>query len=424
VKSAAAFACIALAAYLPAQTPAVDTSADASRSAEFRAYLARIAPGYEQTYISQHTRLKTLRQRVSERESKGQDTACSHQILEELDWLADDTMDFPRIAARMDDLESSLAHPELESLARQQDPADGGWGRCHTEWFFKVNATYDHITNPANHGEVPRYKLRLLDRINSPEKLRQYFASIAVSDIARTGHDNLRELNESLENLGRMVLRRVPPYYSFDPHLQSVMTDIIFNQLRNPVTGWWGPRYIRNGNTEFVDTLSMTFHMVSSNDGKVPNLGPVMEHLLAVKDIDYPVGWLKNGAYSNHHEMDVIDLFRYGWPYMTDAQHDAAALEIRKIVRWCLDQSLQADGSFKKEGEGDSLEEDTSFGADLLIEAGVFDRANRFWTTEDFPEAAEVRQRIVRFMQSHIASGGAGGTYYAHTLSDLGAAIP
>lgn len=348
-----------------------------------------------------------------------QDTSCSHQILEELDWLVDSTVDFPRIAVRMDDLESSLAHPELESLARRQDPLDGSWGRCHTEWFFKVNATYDHISNPANRDEIPGYKLHLLDRINSPEKLKQYFALIAVSDIAHTGRDNLRELNESLENLSRMVLRSIPRYYHFDPHLRAVMTDIIFNQLRNPVTGWWGPRYIRNAKTEFVDTLSMTFHMVSSNYGKVPNLGPVMEHLLAVKDLEYPVGWLRGGNYSNHHEMDVIDLFRYGWPYMTNTQHKAATTEIRKIVRWCLDRSLQADGSFKKEGAGDSLEEDTSFGADLLIDAGVFDKTKRFWTTEDFPEAEEVRQRIIGFIQAHIANGGAGGTYYANTLKGL-----
>jgi len=104
---------------------------------------------------------------------------------------------------------------------------------------------------------------------------------------------------------------------------------------------------------------------------------------------------------------------------MTAEQHRLAAVEIRKIVRWCLDESLQPDGSFKLTG-GDSIEEEVSFGASLLDQAGVFDRAKRFWTTDDFPEAPEARARIIAFINKHVESGGAGGTYYRYILEDLG----
>ena len=99
---------------------------------------------------------------------------------------------------------------------------------------FKVNSTFEHITSPPNRTEKPRYELHLFDRENAPEKLTQYFDSVSVSDIARTGRDNARELNESLENLGRLTLRGRPAYYHWDPRLKDTMMDIIMQRLRNP----------------------------------------------------------------------------------------------------------------------------------------------------------------------------------------------
>jgi len=403
-----------------AQPPSTDVEAESIKHAEYIAYLTRTTPAYREIIARQHSRFVGLRHRVRQRELAGQSTSCSKQILEEIDWLTGDTVDFARSTRRMDDLEYVLAHPAEEGKAGQQDPDDGGWGQCHSEWFFKVNATIDHITSPPNRTEKPRYELHLLDRVNAPEKLTRYFDSVSVSDIARTGRDNARELNESLENLGRMILGGRPAYYHWDSGLKETMIDIIMRRLRNPQTGWWGPRYVRDGKVQFVDGLSMTYHMVSTLNGKVPDLDKAMAHLLAVKGLDYPIGWLRDGRYSNHHEMDVVGLFRYGWPSMTDEQRRVAATEIRKMVRWCLDESLQPDGSFKLTG-GDSVEEEISFGASLLDQAGVFDRAKRFWTSDDFPEAPEVRTRIIGFINKHIESGGAGGTYYRHLLEDLGA---
>ena len=403
-----------------AQPPFADADAESKKHAEYIAYLSRTTPGYRGILARQRSRLAGLRRRVRQRERDGQNTSCSKQILEELEWITGDTMDFARGTRRMDDLEYVLGHPAEEPKAGQQDPGDGSWGQCHSEWFFKVNATFDHITNPPNRREEPRFELHLLDRVNGPEKLTQYFDSVSVSDIARTGHDHARELNESLENLGRLILWGRPAYYHWDPRLKETMMEIIMRRLRNPQTGWWGPRYVRDGKVQFVDGLSMTYHMVTTLEGKVPDLDQAMEHLLAVKGLDYPIGWLRDGKYSNHHLMDVVGLFRYGWPFMTGEQRRLAAVEIRKAVRWCLDQSLQPDGSFQLTG-GDSLEEETSFGASLLDQAGVFDGAKRFWTGEEFPEGPAVRSRIIGFIGKHLESGGAGGTYYRHILEDLGA---
>jgi hypothetical protein len=343
------------AAARPGQAPANDRDAEAKRRTEFFVYFSRTTPGYREIGTRLRARMQTLREQVRRRESDGKETACSQQILDDADWVLGDTADLARAARRLDDLEAVMAHPEEEAKARQQDPEDGGWGHCHSEWFFKVNATIDHITNPQYRDEQPRHPLHLLDRVNSPEKLTAYFDSLRVSDIAPTGRDNARELNESMENLGRLIVRGRPAYYHWDPRLKDTMMDVLLKRLRNPQTGWWGPRYVRDGGVQFVDGLSMTYHVVTMLNGTVPDLDKVGEHLLAVKDLDYPVGWLRGGKYSNHHEMDAIGLFRYAWPFMRDGLRKQAAAEIRKVVRWGLDESLKKDGSFQITG-GDPIE--------------------------------------------------------------------
>jgi hypothetical protein len=366
-----------------------------------------------------------LNKQVDAHEASGRNTTCSHQMLAEISWLSSSVMDFSRIEKRLDELEALQAHPEDESRAEQQDPIDGSWGKCHEEWFFKVNATYDHLTQPSRKGETPKYPLRLFDRVNSPGKLEEYFAAIATSDVQRTGLDHRKELNESLSNLTRLILRDQPATYHWDPKLKSTITALILGSLRNPQTGWWGERYVRNGGTEFVDDLSVTFHVVSYLGGKVPDLSRAMEHLLAVKGLDYPFGWLDEGRAANHHNMDVVTLFRYGWPEMSGPQRTAAAAEIAKMLDWCLRRSLQADGSFKPDvNSTDSSEESTAWGVAFLSRIGYFDPSLRFWTSASYPEAEQVRLRLLDYIQKHKDSGGAGGGYYESALQELRKAAP
>jgi hypothetical protein len=255
--------------------------------------------------------------------------------------------------------------------------------------------------------------------VNSPAKLQEYFLNLAVSDIPSTGLSNRRELNESLANLIRLIVNGRPAYYHWHPDLKKSLTELVLHRLRNSRTGWWGETYIRDGREDFVDDLSMTFHVISYLPGQVQDLSRVIDHLLAVKDLDYPVGWLEDGSYSNHNNMDVVTLFRAAWPSMSGPQKLAAVAEIRKMLDWCLGQSLQPDGSFKEPESGDSIEEDTSWGIRFLARLGFFDSTQRFWTDQKFPQSEEVRQRLIGFIEKHLATGGAGGTYYENDLREL-----
>ncbi len=250
--------------------------------------------------------------------------------------------------------------------------------------------------------------------------MRDYFDALWVSDIAHTGINNRRAFNESMSDLMRLILHDKPSTYRWHPRLKEGLMDLILHRYRSNETGFWGTRFVRSGGVEFVDDLSVTFHVVSYLKGDVPDLSRMVNTLLALKDLPYPVGWLRGGLrYSNHHNMDVVVLLRYGWPYLSDSQKQAVSVEIRKMVRWCLAQSLQPDGGFRTEPGEDSIEEQTYFGVAFLARAGYFDPSRRFWTTEDFPEAETHRQAILTFIGKHRASGGADGGYYQHALDEL-----
>jgi hypothetical protein len=398
-----------------AQTvPAADRNVDRLREQAFISY----NPRYPELRAERIRRAVSLGKRVIQMEAHEQNTTCAHQILTETKWLLGDSADFRRVDQRLDALENVLDHPDLEDTAARQDPSDGSWGRCYTEWFFKLDASSEHLNQSATRDLEPDLPLRLLDRINSPAKLRNYFARVSVSDIAREGVDNSRELNESMADLMRLILWDRPKGYRWDPRLKDVLMDIILHRLRNPETGWWGERYVVNGHTEFVDYLSLTFHIVRYLDGKVPELQRVVETTLALKDLNEPSGWLSDGHFTDHNNMDVAVLFRFGWITASDRQRHAMAVQIQKMLDWCLTQSLQADGTFAQGGDN-SIEENLYFGVAFLSRVGFFDRQRRFWTNRDFPEAPEIRRRITRFILRHRDSGAVGGTYYEHALQEL-----
>ncbi len=164
----------------------------------------------------------------------------------------------------------------------------------------------------------------------------------------------------------------------------------------------------------------MTFHIVYALGGNVPHLDRLATTLFAVKELDYPVGWWDHGVQSNHNNMDVIVLMHASWKAMTDAQRRRGTEETRRMLHWCLTESLQSDGSFRfTPGSDDSIEESEHFGVAFLSRIGYFDKTNRFWTSKEFPEAEANRQRIIAFIKAHQSSGATGGAYYSSALQEL-----
>jgi hypothetical protein len=342
--------------------------------------------------------------RVFAEEFAGKDVRCANQIYVELLWLISSTADFKRMNERLDDMEPMLASATNAVSNSESAP------ECVSEWWERLEWAYDNVKKDQ---PIPP---DILDRINSPEKLTAYLTPLSVSDISRTGRDNWWQFNMSMADLIRWVIRDRPN--DFDPRLKKILMDLVL-RFQDPETGFWGQRYVINGREQFVPDLSTTFHIVSYLNGKVPHLDKIVATTLATKDLDSPVGWLWKGENYDHNNVDVLFLLRFGWPVASAEQKNAIAAGIQSMLNGCLTETLQPNGSFKI-SEGDvSIEEATYFGVDFLYNAGYFNKSKRFWTDQNFPQAEEVRQRIIAFIEKHQKSGAAGGGDYNEVLEDL-----
>lgn len=399
------------------QVPKVDLE----RNEMIRTDMVAFNPQYHEMVAPRRKELNALIAEVNQREAAGKIVTCSHQIALETRWLLGYTADFPRVDRRLTDLKESLAHPEREALAEQEDPRDGSWGGCFTEWFERLDASYDILQMYKLKGISPKYRFSLLDRINSPEKIEEYFASITTSDIAHDGIDRRKELNAAFVDLIRLVWSGDPVGYHWDPRVKKTLLKVTLDKYRNPATGWWGESYIHDGKREYVDDLSMTFHIVLALDDHVPLKRRMATTLFALKDVNYPVGWSENGVQTNHNNMDVVVLMRASWKAMTPAQRQQGRAEIHRMLHWCLTESLQPDGSFKPSigGGDDSIEEGEHFGVVFLARIGYFDKSKRFWTNENFPEAEDNRRHIIAYINAHQNTGAASGAYYSSALQAL-----
>jgi hypothetical protein len=266
---------------------------------------------------------------------------------------------------------------------------------------------------------LPKPLPHFLDRVNTSEKLENYLTSVSISNVSKTGLDNERQFNDLLATLMQMIIRGRPENYMVDSSLKNTLLYLVLYKFRNAETGWGGEKYIRNGDTDFVDNLSITFHTISYLKGKVSNMDKVINTILAVKNVPYPVGWLWNNQYWNHNNMDIVEIFKYGWNQANEHERNRMSNEIDSMLQWCLDKSLQADGSFKAIPADGSVEEAEYYAVSFLARIGYFDRSKRFWTNKDFPEAAALREKLITYIKANQKTGGSGGDYYKSALEDL-----
>lgn len=365
-------------------------------------------PRYKEEKTNFLGRFRPVAKQIFAKEDAGGDVRCASEIYQELLWLITSSADFRRMNERLDDLELDLASSATNASVSQK----GTEPECVTEWWERLELAYKHV---KSEDPIPP---EILDRINSPEKLTAYLTPLSVSDISRIGMDNSLQFNMSLADLIRWVVRDRPNDKAFDSKLKETLTNLVLH-FQDPETGFWGQRYVINGRGQFVPDLSTTFHIVTYLKGEVPHLDRIMATTLATKDMESPVGWLYKGQNYNHNNVDVVYLFKWGWPVASAGQKKAMAAGIQDMLNRCLAESLQPDGSFKHLAADQSIEEATYFGADFLSYIGYFDKSKRFWTDQGFPQAEEVRQRIIGFVEKHRASGAAGGGDYSTILEEL-----
>ena len=344
--------------------------------------------------------LKPLVAEITRRQAAGEQMQYSMHIYREIRWRLNFTPDVGATRARIEDLRRSLTDTAIQRVGTEQDPTDGSWGRPIDVWYLKLYYSVDEVAQ-VSPDSPPKYPLRFLDRINSPELLTAHLDSVLRNDITRTGVFNREELDETFSALARLLFaRKAKLDYTFHPQLQDALRQFVL-RWQNPATGCWGQWLLdRRGRVWKMDDMAMTFHVVSDLHGDIPHLDRIATHVLELDNVNFPAGIRFDGHYENHLNWDVVKILKAAWPSLDEATRARGTAQIAKMLDWCLKNSLRPDGSFKVSELDDTLGDAYYYGVSLLADAGYFNKQDRFWTDHDFVDGPAVRDKIAARIQS------------------------
>jgi hypothetical protein len=335
--------------------------------------------------------LKPLVKELDRRQQAGENMQYSMHIYREIRWLLNFTPDAAATERRIDDLRRSLAQPEMQKLATEQQASDGDYALGINVWYLKL---YYSVEDGLDNGAVPRYPLSFLDRINSPQKLTAQLDSDLYDHLPETGQFNREELDETFSAVARLLFKMKPVDYAFDPGLRGALSAFVA-RWQNASSGCWGQWIVdREGRVWKMDDMGITFHVISDLGGKVQHLDLIAKRLLQLDGVNFPTGIRFQNHYENHLNWDAVKIFRYAWPYLDQPSREQVRAEISGMLNWCLSESLQPDGSFKVSDLDDTVGDAYNYGIYFLREVGYFQRQKRFWTDQEFPRAGAVRERI------------------------------
>lgn len=200
--------------------------------------------------------------------------------------------------------------------------------------------------------------------------------------------------------------------YRFAPESEAALRKFV-DGWQNPETGYWGQWLVdRDGGVWKMDDMAMIFHVVSDLHGQVNHLDRVAKRTLQLDGVNFPAGIRFDGHYENHLNWDVVKIFRLAWPTLNESTREQARAELGKMLKWCLHDSYQPNGSFKVSDLDDTAGDAYEYGVDFLVEIGYFNPKARFWTTQTFPDAENVRQQIrLKLLQIGLADPKMSGVY-------------
>jgi hypothetical protein len=349
------------------------------------ALFLRYDPEYPENFAARERRFDALAERLFARAASGQDTRCSRQIFLEAKWLLGYTAWWPRLDARLDELEASFAVAD-QSFAADPSPEDGFYGRCATEMFIRFEDTLVNYFEMAGRGERPSVERTPLEGLRDPKKMTAFFEAHLISDIPKTGEDHRSRLG-SIASIIAAADKRDPVVEmarssvrgpDLTPERAAEMR-AQFNHLvdwwQDPESGYWGAWY-RDGARVFKTAdLSITYHVVHARRGQVRHWPELIETTFAIRDQMYPFGWLSDGHWTDHNNYDLARLFRYAWPHMSEPQRREAAHTLQEMINWSFKETVQPGyRGFRADPElSSSLGATFYFGASFLVAAGFFD---------------------------------------------------
>lgn len=167
-------------------TPPTPTSGESQWLRRWRN--ARSYWDFSELRIARERRLKQLNpelrpliRELNRRQVAGENMQYSMHIYREIRWRLNFTPDVATTRARIEDLRESLNQPQHKAQATQQQTDDGSWGMGidPSVWYLRL---YYTVEDGLTRDKEPQYSLRLLDRINSPQKLDAQLDSVRFEE--------------------------------------------------------------------------------------------------------------------------------------------------------------------------------------------------------------------------------------------------
>lgn len=334
------------------------------------------------------------------RERKAVDTSYARTALYEAIWWLNCTADVSATTAALDRLQKALHCADPPSGLTQDD--EGSFAVGSTIWYLKLDRSTDQLLARDWPWRRPP---SFLESINGPARMVTYLLDRCWSDVYCCGRDNRTELNEALSVIARLVAMGGQAGYLTGPNFYPALARFI-TDWQDPATGFFGETYIlRNGDEIRTNDLSLTFHMAHYVPHLISGWPRLIDTLLTIKDLRYPQGWLEGSklVMTDHNNYDVVELFYRAWPYMRGDQRRLARQEIRKMVDWCLAESIdRKTGEVKNPDNGDPIADAYYFSAAFLATLGFFDPTQRFWTDDAtvFADADAIQQGMVDMLRT------------------------
>jgi len=378
-------------------------------------------PDYQVHREDYGERLKALSKAIAEAQASGRTLHCSQQMFLEAKWLHRYTAHWSRLEDKLKRIEQSLDDHD-QSFATEQSPVDGIWGICYEEWFMRLGATLSALDSLSARGEQPRYELRSTGKFDTGKKLLTRLQDLLVSDIANTGVNHRAELASLVTTFAQGA---------FKPHLRDMLVEssdlrvssrldslteafrFFLNGAQDPTTGYWGAWYVVDGKIHKSRDLSMTYHIIAYTSGGVEYWPQIVETTMAIESDPYPYGWRHNGRYNNHNLYDVAKIYKFGWPYMSKAEHVMIGDRIQSMIEWSLENTLGPDDTFAHDPTfSDSLADEYYFGISFFDVVGYWQPKRRFWTDAPVDRDAaamccRLKQRLTEFDFEGWAADGA-----------------
>ena len=144
--------------------------------------------------------IRAIEQQLDREEAAGGDTVRTRQSIGELQWRLQYTGDAAAAAKTFERVRALAVEPLLAGSSRDEQ---GSFGIGTDVWFLKLDASVDPML--AEDFDIGDNPPRFLDRINDPNRLRDYLAGLVVSRLAQDGVDRRKELNFATADLVRLI---------------------------------------------------------------------------------------------------------------------------------------------------------------------------------------------------------------------------